>query len=91
MTTDLRTFRAAIQEWSDVDLAQYALAVALGMIAPERSPFATKAKHLFWTNNPLGNALHEFLETLARLGVIERRGEPDLQYRWNASYRGTWE
>jgi hypothetical protein len=91
MATDLRTLRSAIQEWTDVDLAQYSLALALGMIVPDRSPFATKAKHLFWTNNPVGSALYEVLETLTRIGVIERRDEPDIQYRWNASYRGSWD
>jgi hypothetical protein len=91
MAADLGTLSSAIQEWTDADLAQYSLAVALGMIDPDRSPFATKAKHLFWTDNNVGGALYEFLETLARIGLIDRRDEPDLQFRWNASYAGSWE
>lgn len=91
MSTSIETLKAALQDWTDWDVAGYSIAVALGLIDPERSPFATKAKHVFWTNNAVGNVLHELLETLASLGVLERRDEPDIQYRWNPQYRGTWE
>jgi hypothetical protein len=87
----VETLRGALQDWTDVDLAEYYTAVALGLIDPERSPFQTQAKHVFWTDNPVGNALHQLLETLVSLSVLERRDEPDLQYRWNAQYRGSWE
>ena len=51
-----------------MDFAEYSMAVALGLIDPERSPFATKAKHVFWTDNPVGNALYGFLEKLVCSG-----------------------
>jgi hypothetical protein len=85
------TLKTALEEWTDCDWAGYCTAVALGLIDPERSPFQTKAKHLFWTDNAVGNTLHQFLEALVSLGVLERRDEPSLQFRWNREFRGTWE
>jgi hypothetical protein len=91
MATGTASLRAALEEWTDWDVAGYSMAVALGLIDPDRSPFPTKAKHVFWSNHPVGTALHEFLDTLAGLGVLERRDDPDIQYRWNRDYSGTWE
>jgi len=86
-----RTLRTALEEWTDWDGAAYALAVALGLIDPQQAPFATKAKHVFWSNHPVGTMLYDMLDRLVALGAILRRDEPDKQYRWNREYRGTWE
>lgn len=44
----------------------------------------TRVKGVFWTDNPLGNALHEVLLQLTAAGVLERREEPDdEQFRWS--------
>jgi hypothetical protein len=85
------TLRAALADWVDIDVACYSLVVALGLIDPETSPLPTKAKHVFWTDHPVGNFLSDILERLTSLGVVERRDEPDIQFRWNAAYRGSWE
>jgi hypothetical protein len=91
MSARIETLKSALQDWTDWDAAGYSTAVALGIIDPERSPFQTKAKHVFWSNNAVGNALCQFLEVLVSLGILERRDEPDIQYRWNGEYCGTWE
>jgi hypothetical protein len=91
MTTSNVTLREALDDWTDWDGAEYRLAIAIGLIDPVRSPFETKAKHVFWSNHDVGNALHDVLEMLVKLGVLEKRDEPDTQYRWNREYRGTWE
>ncbi|HZF54818.1 MAG TPA: hypothetical protein VE093_39485 [Polyangiaceae bacterium] len=91
MVTCAGTLKETLREWTDVDVAQYSVAAVLGLIDPAISPFATRAKHVFWTDNPVGNVLYELLQTLVSLGVLERREDPDIQYRWNAAYRGTWE
>jgi hypothetical protein len=91
MNANIETLKAALQDWTDWDGAGYSMAVALGLIDPGLSPFSTKAKHVFWSNNAVGNALHQFLDALVSLGVLERRDEPDRQYRRNRAYRGTWE
>ena len=84
------TLKEGLADWTDWDIAAYRLANALGLIS-EDVPFATKSKHVFWTNNSIGNGLAEILDQFVALGVIERREEPDWQYRWNSGFRGTWE
>lgn len=79
------------KDWMDWDGAAYELGCALGLFDPKKHPFQTKVKHVFWTNNPVGNALHECLNWLARVGIMERRDEPDIQFRWNSEFQGTWE
>ena len=39
-------------------------------------------KGVVWSNNPVGNALAEILEALVKVGVLERREEPDVGFRW---------
>jgi hypothetical protein len=49
------------------------------------------AKHVFWTDHPVGNALHKILSELVNVGALEFREDPDYQYRWNTSFVGSWE
>lgn len=65
--------------WADWDGAAYQLGRAIGLF--EGVTFGD-AKHVFWTDNDLGNGLHEALVALVRAGVLERRDEPDEQFRW---------
>jgi len=44
-------------------------------------------KWVYWSENPLGTMLHSTLEQLSELGVLEKREDPDLQYRWYSNYR----
>ena len=46
-----------------------------------------EAKWVYWSDNPLGNMLYGTLERLLELGALEKREEPDLQYRWCPAYR----
>ena len=46
MGVRIETLEAALHGWTDWDSAGYVLGVALGLIDPERVPFATKAKHV---------------------------------------------
>lgn len=80
-----------MQEWVDWDGAAYDLGCALGLFDREKNLFATRVKHVFWTNHPVGHALSECLDQLVVSGILERREEPDIQYRWNPEFRGTWE
>lgn len=83
--------KAALADWTDVDGAEFELACSLGLIKNEPFMFQTHAKHVFCSNNPLGTALHEFLEKLVVLGILEYCEEPDQRYRWNPNYKGSWE
>jgi hypothetical protein len=69
-----------LAEWTDSDVAAYLLGRSLGLF--QNQNFQTDTKHVFWTNNPLGNGLHDALLALVRAGVLERRDEPDEQFRW---------
>ena len=88
MTT--KNLKQALNHWQDIDCAQYHLAISLGLIESD-VPFATQVKHVFWTDNPIGNMLGEILDTLTKAYVLQQRDEPDYQYRWNPDFRGSWE
>ncbi|MGK5680637.1 hypothetical protein [Actinoplanes sp. URMC 104] len=64
--------------WTDWDGAQFEVGRALGLFEGRTFP---ETKWVFWTDNPLGNSLHETLLGLVAAGVLERRGEPDEQFR----------
>ena len=71
---------ATLSDWTDWDFAAYHLGRALGLF--EGQSFNTGAKGVFWTDNPLGNGLHDVLLALVSAEVLERREEPDEQFRW---------
>ena len=85
------TLREALPDWHDWDGAAYHLAVCLGLMNDEPGLFETRAKHVLWSNNPIGNMLYGMLDQLVAAGVLESRDEPDKQFRWNAAFRGSWE
>ena len=84
------TLKIQLDDWVDWDVAAYYLAQSLGLM-DEMVSFAKDAKHVFWTDNVLGNILHGILNELVSCQVLERRDEPDIQYRWNPSFKGSWE
>ncbi|MEV4001668.1 hypothetical protein [Actinomadura sp. NPDC049753] len=69
-----------LADWLDWDGAAFLVGSCLG-IFDESESFA-RVKAVFWTDNPLGSALHEVLLQLVAAGVLERREEPDEQFRW---------
>jgi hypothetical protein len=83
-----RSLRDALNEWTDWDVAGYALAVSLGLMAARQDWGGEK--HVFWSNHPIGNMLYGMLDELVTHGVLETRDEPDRQYRWNRGFRGDW-
>jgi hypothetical protein len=54
------TLKQTLADWTDLDVAAYHLAICLGLMQFEL-PFA-KAKHVFWTNHPIGTLLVEMLD-----------------------------
>lgn len=69
------TIRRALAGWTDWDVAQHALGVCSCSSDPDY-------KGIFWSANPIGDALYQALEELARGRILERREEPDVQFRW---------
>jgi hypothetical protein len=87
-----QTLRRSLAEWTDVDVASYYVAVALG-VAPDPDPgnewdsWGGK-KGMFWSANPLGDGLYRVLEMLAESGVLDK-DEEQMKFRWNPKY--DWE
>jgi hypothetical protein len=79
------------RDWIDWDAAAYRLALALGLMQDEPGLASGRAKHVFWSNNPVGNMLYAMLDQMEAVGVLEKRDTPDIQYRWNPSFRGSWQ
>jgi hypothetical protein len=80
-----RSLKTALADWTDIDIAQYQLGICLNMISSD-VPF-NSVKHIFWSDNQIGNALAKMLDTLAEAHVLEKRDEPDFQYRWNENFK----
>jgi hypothetical protein len=72
---------AELGDWTDWDCAAFLVGRALA-IFPASAKFL-QVKGMFWTENPLGDALHEVLALLSAAGVLERRDVPDEQFRWS--------
>ena len=57
-------------EWYDPDSAACALVLHLGIYRSAGTTFGP-AKWVFWSNNPVGNAIYTLLDSLADAGVLE--------------------
>ncbi len=77
-----------LTEWTDWDVAAYQLGISLGLM-PDVPAFGA-SKHVFWSDHPIGKMLHSMLGTLVANSVLEKRDEPDIQYRWSPSFIGSW-
>ena len=84
------TLKDGLWDWTDIDGAQHLLSKSLGLMNDDVR-FAMEAKHVYWSNNPVRNALYDILMKLVEIEVLEYRDEPDHQFRWNGSFRGSWE
>ena len=83
------SLREALTDWTDWDGAMHSLGICLGLF-PQEDNFGN-TKHVFWSSNPVGEALFRMLDELVGVGILERRDEPDIQYRWNPAFKGSWE
>jgi hypothetical protein len=81
--------RDQLDNWTDLDAAGFDLALCLGLMPLDQD--WGRAKHVFWSANPVGETLVNILDELVALNVLEKRDEPDYQYRWNPNFKGTWE
>ena len=81
------TLRTSLAEWTGIEEAAHALAQCLGVVPSELE--MQEIKWVYWSSNPLGNMLYRVLDHLVELGALQKREEPDLQYRWCSAYRIT--
>lgn len=71
-----------LNDWVDIDVAQFHLARCLGILGPE-TPAMASAKPMFWSDNSTGNLLARILRDLSAAGFVEFE-EDELKVRWNA-------
>jgi len=81
----METLRVALADWTDFDASAHALAQCVGIMPSHQE--MKEAKWVYWSENPLGDMLYSTLEHLVELSVLEKRVEPDLQYRWCSTFR----
>jgi hypothetical protein len=81
----METLRVALADWIDFDASAHALAQCLGIMPLQQKMI--EEKWVYWSENPLGTMLYDMLERLVELGALDKRAEPDLQYRWCPTYR----
>jgi hypothetical protein len=87
----IETLKEALKNWADQDSARLALAIALGLMTSETN-YQTDAKHVFWSNDPMGTFLYDAINRLVELGVLEKSEINDEDcFRWNSSFKGSWE
>lgn len=75
-----KNFLEAMADWTDVDFAEFELGAALGLFERTQDSFV-KNKHIFWTDNDLGNALYDMLCSLICCGMLERQDNNGIQLR----------
>lgn len=86
------TLKERLSNWVDWDGASYHVGVCLGFWGDFGGPYGVDPWHgvkgIIWSANPLGDGIAHFLEALVKEGMLERREEPDIQFRWNKDYKG---
>src|SRR5262245_61451048 len=81
------TLKKQLADWTDFDAAGLHLGRCLGLFDGQDR---AKTKHVFWSAHPVGESLVSFLDQLVSVGVLEHDPE-HMRYRWNASFKGSWE
>lgn len=74
----------SLTNWQDWDGAAYHLAKRLGLI--DSTEDVGGRKGMLWSDNPVGSALHQCLNALVDAGILERRDESNIQFRWNPKF-----
>lgn len=82
----MNSFRELLKNWEDFDVVEFYLGCTLGIFEyDEKFENFRKNKHIFWTNNPLGDMLAKMLEDMAAEGILEFDRE-ELKLKWNEKY-----
>lgn len=92
--TSIASLQERLAGWTSWDGAAYHLGACLGFW-PEfgapgdaTGPFDSwhGVKGIMWSSE--GDHLYHFLDGLVEMGCLERRDEPDIEYRWNPNFKG---
>jgi len=84
--------REKLKDWSDPDVAMFALAQSIGLMGPIID-FATAARYTLNAATATGHALYSCLVSLVEAGILEQQAVEDggTQFRWNPKFMGSWE
>ena len=63
------TLKEYLTDWCDIDCAAMQLSQCLGLM-DDKTDFIGKAKHVFWSNHPMGEALYTLIFNLVDIGVV---------------------
>ena len=74
-----RAIFEGLSDWTDWDGAALLVAQVIGVL-PKDATLAS-VKHVMWSSNPLGDTLAWLMLVAVEGGLLERRDEPDIQYR----------
>lgn len=83
MNNDL--LKQQLVEWQDFDGAMFGLGVALGIWPDDWVAHGLGNKWIFWSDNPLGNALYGCLEKLVEVGILLEDDE-GCKFKWNPDF-----
>lgn len=89
----MKTLVERLYDWVDFDCAAYELGITLGIfpeagwniVGHDKDPW-NGLKHIIWSRNNLEECLSNTLDKLVELGILEKRDEPDCQYRANPNF-----
>jgi hypothetical protein len=73
------SMREDLAEWRDWDVAAHSYGLAVGVFD---GATARQVRRVVLSDNSLGSGLHAGVLALVEAGVLERREEPDEQFRW---------
>ena len=79
----MTTLREHLGDWVDIDVAEHDLAQCLGIMPSNSQMSDPRWKWVYWIDNRFGNFFVRTLDQLVELGILEKRDEPDFQYRWS--------
>lgn len=92
--TSIASLQERLAGWTSWDLTAYHLGACLGFWpefgAPSDAtgPFDSwhGVKGIMWSSE--GDYLYLFIDGLVEMGCLERRDEPDIEYRWDPNFKG---
>jgi hypothetical protein len=81
----LKTLKEKLKNWEDIDIVQHELGILLGIVDESKGSFAREYKWVYWSNNPVGNALHDILMNLVEIEFLEY-DEDEGKLRFNHKF-----
>jgi hypothetical protein len=84
------SLKERLSVWSSWDITSYEVGACLGFwpnfgALPGNDPWHG-IKGVIWSSNILGDSINVFISALVDEGMLEKRDDPDIEFRWNINY-----